>query len=213
MKFIKGARTWRSILGTQTFFWHLTHPPPPRYSINQPLSKGLPHAHTERTPSAHHPNPAPHQGPSSTHTAHTHCPHTAHTRCALLTFHAHTLANTPTPPCHTARMPHPLPCAPHTPGAHFAAHGQCGHSVLGSVHCEQCAECGPTPLPAHGGYLGSDPDTNNPPPNPLELVWGGGGIKGPLGWGLGYPDICTLPPPCTSTAKVRKTTVTRGPRA
>ena len=44
MKFIKGARTWRSILGTQTFFWPLTHPPtpPPRYSINQPLSKGLP---------------------------------------------------------------------------------------------------------------------------------------------------------------------------
>ena len=43
MKFIKGARTWRSILGTQTFFWPLTHPtpPPPRYSINQPLSKGL----------------------------------------------------------------------------------------------------------------------------------------------------------------------------
>ena len=40
MKFIKGARTWRSILGTQTFFWPLT-PPPPRYSINQPLSKGL----------------------------------------------------------------------------------------------------------------------------------------------------------------------------
>ena len=29
MKFIKGARTWRSILGTQTFFWPLTHPPPP----------------------------------------------------------------------------------------------------------------------------------------------------------------------------------------
>ena len=42
MKFIKGARTWRSILGTQTFFCPLTHPPPPpRYSINQPLSKGL----------------------------------------------------------------------------------------------------------------------------------------------------------------------------
>ena len=44
MKFIKGARTWRSILGTQTFFWPLTHPPthpPPGYSINQPLSKGL----------------------------------------------------------------------------------------------------------------------------------------------------------------------------
>ena len=41
MKFIKGARTWRSILGTQTFFWPLTDPPPPRYSINQPLSKGL----------------------------------------------------------------------------------------------------------------------------------------------------------------------------
>ena len=40
MKFIKGARTWRSILGTQTFFGPLT-PPPPRYSINQPLSKGL----------------------------------------------------------------------------------------------------------------------------------------------------------------------------
>ena len=40
MKFIKGARTWRSILGTQTFFWPLT-PPPPWYSINQPLSKGL----------------------------------------------------------------------------------------------------------------------------------------------------------------------------
>ena len=29
MKFIKGARTWRSILGTQTFFWPLTPPPPP----------------------------------------------------------------------------------------------------------------------------------------------------------------------------------------
>ena len=30
-------------IGTQTFFWPLTHPPPPppRYSINQPLSKGL----------------------------------------------------------------------------------------------------------------------------------------------------------------------------
>ena len=44
MKFIKWARTWRSILGTQTFFSPLTHPPttPPRYSINQPLSKGLP---------------------------------------------------------------------------------------------------------------------------------------------------------------------------
>ena len=28
MKFIKGARTWRSILGTQTFFWPLTPPPP-----------------------------------------------------------------------------------------------------------------------------------------------------------------------------------------
>ena len=41
MKFIKGARTWRSILGTHTFFWPLTHPPPPRCSINQPLSKGL----------------------------------------------------------------------------------------------------------------------------------------------------------------------------
>ena len=41
MKFIKGARTWRSILGTQTFFWPLTHTPPPWYSINQPLSKGL----------------------------------------------------------------------------------------------------------------------------------------------------------------------------
>ena len=26
MKFIKGARTWRSILGTQTFFWPLTPP-------------------------------------------------------------------------------------------------------------------------------------------------------------------------------------------
>ena len=44
MKFMKGARTWRSILGTQTFFLASdppTHPPPPRYSINQPLSKGL----------------------------------------------------------------------------------------------------------------------------------------------------------------------------
>ena len=40
MKFIKEAQTWRSILGTQTFFWPLT-PPPPRYTINQPLSKGL----------------------------------------------------------------------------------------------------------------------------------------------------------------------------
>ena len=29
MKFIKGARTWRWILGTQTFFWPLTHPPTP----------------------------------------------------------------------------------------------------------------------------------------------------------------------------------------
>ena len=32
MKFIKGARTWRSILGTQTFFLASdppTHPPPP----------------------------------------------------------------------------------------------------------------------------------------------------------------------------------------
>ena len=28
MKFIKGARTWRSILGVQTFFWPLTPPPP-----------------------------------------------------------------------------------------------------------------------------------------------------------------------------------------
>ena len=28
MKFIKGARTWRSISGTQTFFWPLTPPPP-----------------------------------------------------------------------------------------------------------------------------------------------------------------------------------------
>ena len=48
MKFIKGARTWRSILGTQTFFWPLTHPPnpPPRYSINQPLSKGLAGVHS-----------------------------------------------------------------------------------------------------------------------------------------------------------------------
>ena len=45
MKFIKGARTWRSILGTQTFFL-ASDPPPPRYSINQPLSKGLhPHVH------------------------------------------------------------------------------------------------------------------------------------------------------------------------
>ena len=39
MKSIKGARTCRSILATQTFFWPLT--PPPRYTINQPLSKGL----------------------------------------------------------------------------------------------------------------------------------------------------------------------------
>ena len=43
MKFIKGARTWRSIFGRQTFFWPLTPPPPlrPGYSINQRLSKGL----------------------------------------------------------------------------------------------------------------------------------------------------------------------------
>ena len=40
IKFIKGVRTRRSILGTQTCFWPLT-PPPPKYSINQPLSKGL----------------------------------------------------------------------------------------------------------------------------------------------------------------------------
>ena len=33
MKFIKGARTWRSILGTQTFFWPLTHPPTPLCDI------------------------------------------------------------------------------------------------------------------------------------------------------------------------------------
>ena len=26
LKFIKGARTWRSILGTEKFFWPLTHP-------------------------------------------------------------------------------------------------------------------------------------------------------------------------------------------
>ena len=35
LKFIKGARTWRLVLGTQTFFWAYD----PRYSINQPLSK------------------------------------------------------------------------------------------------------------------------------------------------------------------------------
>ena len=47
MKFIKGAGTWRLILGTQTFFWPLTPPtpPPPRYTINQPLSKGLVRTH------------------------------------------------------------------------------------------------------------------------------------------------------------------------
>ena len=28
MKFIKGARNWRSSLGTQTFCWPLTPPPP-----------------------------------------------------------------------------------------------------------------------------------------------------------------------------------------
>ena len=53
MKFIEGARTWRSILGTQTFFWPLTHPPtppPPRYSINQPLSKGLVRTWSGRVP-------------------------------------------------------------------------------------------------------------------------------------------------------------------
>ena len=41
MTFIKGARTWMSILGTQTFFWPLTHPPThPRYSTNQPHGGG-----------------------------------------------------------------------------------------------------------------------------------------------------------------------------
>ena len=29
MKFIKGAGNLRPILGTQTFYWPLTHPPPP----------------------------------------------------------------------------------------------------------------------------------------------------------------------------------------
>ena len=36
MKFIKEARTWRSISGTQTFFWPLTPPPPVYY---QPATK------------------------------------------------------------------------------------------------------------------------------------------------------------------------------
>ena len=42
MKFIKGGRNLRSILGTSTFFWPLTHPPthPPtaRYRSRSPLS-------------------------------------------------------------------------------------------------------------------------------------------------------------------------------
>ena len=66
MKFIKGARTWRSILGTQTFFWPLTHPPthPPWYSINQPLSKGLVgrgrmDGRTRRSPGTYGPSGAP----------------------------------------------------------------------------------------------------------------------------------------------------------
>ena len=42
MKSIKGAQTWRSILGTQTVFWPLTPPPPILYQpIDQPLSKAL----------------------------------------------------------------------------------------------------------------------------------------------------------------------------
>ena len=47
--------------------------------------------------------------------------------------------------------------------------------------------------PHHGGYLGSDP---NPPLNllgPVGCVGGGGGVLGglggPPGWGLGYPNI------------------------
>ena len=40
MKFIKGPRTWRSILSYTNFFLPLTLPPP-RYSVNQPRSKGL----------------------------------------------------------------------------------------------------------------------------------------------------------------------------
>ena len=40
MKFIKEAQTWRSILGTQTFFWPLTPPPPPVYY--QPATKQRP---------------------------------------------------------------------------------------------------------------------------------------------------------------------------
>ena len=41
-KYIKGARTLRSILGTHTFFWTSDHPPPPpRDSISQPVSKGV----------------------------------------------------------------------------------------------------------------------------------------------------------------------------
>ena len=41
MKFIKGARTWRSILGTQTFFLPLTPPPPPPVYY-QPATKQRP---------------------------------------------------------------------------------------------------------------------------------------------------------------------------
>ena len=41
MKFIKGARTWRSILGTQTLFWPLTPPPPPPVYY-QPATKQRP---------------------------------------------------------------------------------------------------------------------------------------------------------------------------
>ena len=43
MKFIKGARTWRSILGTQTVFWPLTHPPTPLPPVQyQPATKQRP---------------------------------------------------------------------------------------------------------------------------------------------------------------------------
>ena len=45
MKSIKGARTWRSVLATQTFSWPLTPPPPPPpppgFSIGRSLSEGL----------------------------------------------------------------------------------------------------------------------------------------------------------------------------
>ena len=42
MKFIKGARNWRSILGPQAFCWPLPPPPPPRERENSTLRRGLP---------------------------------------------------------------------------------------------------------------------------------------------------------------------------